>query len=600
MGDKSLGGARRAFNSLVENEQRLRAIYEHANVGIGEVDADGRLLRVNQTACEITGRSREELLNRNIFDSGDPDGHATDRRQFDDLIAGKIDRYTLEKRYTKGDGTKIWMEIICSAARDDGKFLFGVRVFQDVTKAKLWAEARAESEQRLAATYEHAAIAISETDAEGRLLRVNEAACTITGYPREELLGLSVFELTYPEDRGTDRNSYERQATAGAGAYAVEKRLRRKDGRFIWVSVASSSVRDAGGRFLYGIRVMQDITARKRAEDMVRESERHLRQVLEALPAAIYTTDAEGRVTLYNQAAVELLGYEPHIDADRGGISWRLYDPDGRPIPQDQYPMTVALRENRPVRGLELIVERPNGARASVIPYPTPLHDASGALVGAVNMLVDITERKQAEARQKALIDELNHRVKNTLATVQSLAAQSLRGSRVATEARADFTGRLLALSKAHDQLSRTGWESVDFRSIVEDVFAPYRTNGGSQVAIEGPSVTLPPNGALLLAMVLHEMATNAAKYGAMSSPSGTLDLEWSVTNGSTGRRLIIEWRESGGPPVKKPTRRGFGSRLAERAILQELKGSAELSFDPGGVSCRFDIPLTARINSRA
>lgn len=584
---------RRAIDALAESEQRLAATYEHANIGIGEIDSSGRLMRVNHLACEITGRSREELLQRNIFDSTHREMQDLDRRQFQDLIAGKIDRYALEKRYAKGDGTEIWMEVICSAVRDGhGKFLFGVRVFQDVTKAKLWAEALAENQQRLAATYEHAAIAISEIDAHGRLLRVNETACAITGYPREELLGLSVFDLTHPDDRPTDQDSYQQQASRDSGPYAIEKRLFRRDGRTIWVSIASSSVCDASGRFLYGIRVMQDITARKRAEEMVRESEQRLRQVLEALPAAVYTTDAAGRVNFYNQAAVELSGRQPNLDTDEWCVTWRLCDPDGRPLPHDQCPMATALKEDRPVRGQEMLVERPDGTTASVIPYPTPLHDAAGALIGAVNMFVDITERKHAEARQKALIDELNHRVKNTLATVQSLAAQTLRGSGVGMAARDDFTARLFALSKTHDQLSRAGWESADFKSVVEGIFAPYQLHAGEQVKLHGPSVRLPPQSALLLAMVMHELATNAVKYGSLSVPEGALDVAWTVMSGAADRQLVIEWQESGGPRVRKPKHRGFGSRLADRAVTHELKGSAHIAFDPAGLHCRFEIPL--------
>jgi PAS domain S-box-containing protein len=487
------------------------------------------------------------------------------------------------------------MEVICSAVRDaSGNFLFAVRVFQDVTQARLWAEALAENQQRLAATYEHAAIAISEVDANGRLLRVNETVCQILGYSREDLLQLTVFDVTHPDDRPADRNCFQDQVGGPDGAYEIEKRLICKDGRVIWASVVSSSVYDSEGRFLYGIRVMQEITARKRAEAMVRDSEQRLRQVIEALPAAVYTTDANGRITFFNQAAVELSGRVPQLDSDEWCVSWKLYDANGRPIPHDQCPMAKALREDRLVRGEELIVERPDGTKASIIPFPTPLHDASGALIGAVNMLVDISERKQSEARQKVLIDELNHRVKNTLATVQSLAAQTLRGSGIAAELRDDFNARLFALSKTHDHISRAGWQSTDFKWIVEGIFAPYHIHGGEQVKLSGPSISLPPNMALLLAMVLHELATNAAKYGALSREAGVLEINWVVVNADASRQITIEWHESGGPAVKKPQRHGFGSRLAERAITYELKGVSEITFDPAGVRCRFEIPLVA------
>lgn len=260
-------------------------------------------------------------------------------------------------------------------------------------------------------------------------------------------------------------------------------------------------------------------------------------------------------------------------------------------MPHDRCPMAVALKANRPVRGAEAAVERPDGTRVPFMAYPTPLHDASGTLVGAVNMLVEITEQKRAEARQKALLDELNHRVKNTLATVQSLAAQTLRGAGVPKEARAAFEARLLALSRTHDQLTRGHWESADLLSVLDGIFAPYR-NDGDRIRLEGEPVRLAPKPALTLAMVLHELATNAVKYGSLSATSGTLTVAWTVAVGGTSRSLRIEWRESGGPPVEPPARRGFGSRLIERGITRELRGSALIAFDPGGVRCSMDVPL--------
>jgi two-component sensor histidine kinase len=313
--------------------------------------------------------------------------------------------------------------------------------------------------------------------------------------------------------------------------------------------------------------------------------------VLEALPTAVYTTDAAGRVNFHNQAAVDLSGRLPQLGTDEWCVTWRLFRLDGTPLPHDQCPTALTLKENRPVRGEELIAERPDGTRSVIVPHPTPLHDASGTLIGAVNMLLDVTERKRSEERQKALIDELNHRVKNTLATVQSIAVQTLRGSGVAANARDAFSARLLALSRTHDQLSRAGWESADFRSILGEVFAPYQSDGNAQVRLEGRSIRLPPQRALLLAMVMHELATNAAKYGALSVATGALKVTWNVTNGN-GQRLVIEWQETGGPKVKPPQRRGFGSRLAERAIKNELNGAAQIVFAPDGLHCKFEIPL--------
>jgi PAS domain S-box-containing protein len=364
----------------------------------------------------------------------------------------------------------------------------------------------------------------------------------------------------------------------------------------VYLDVYSSSVLDAAGRFRYGVRVLQDVTVAKQMEDRIRESEQHMRDLLEALPAAVYTTDATGRITFFNNAAVEMSGRTPEI-GDMWCVTWRLYNTDGTLLPHDQCPMAVALKENRAVRGAEAVAERPDGTRIPFIPYPTPLHDADGKLIGAINMLVDITERKQAESRQRLLIDELNHRVKNTLSTVQSLAGQTARHADDLEDFSHRFEARLLALSRAHDLLTRRHWEGVSLETLAREVLTAMAGNATRQVGFEGPEVDLDARTALNVTMVLNELATNAMKYGALSSEAGMLSLTWRLEEGGDLQpKLILEWHERGGPPVVPPTRRGTGSRLMERCIERDLGGELELAFEPSGVVCHISIapgPIT-------
>lgn len=200
---------------------------------------------------------------------------------------------------------------------------------------------------------------------------------------------------------------------------------------------------------------------------VLNQREQRFRELLEALPAAIYTTDAEGRITYYNQAAVEFSGRRPQLGSDQWCVSWKLFWPDGTPLPHDECPMAVSLREGRPIRGTEAIAERPDGTRIPFIPYPTPLRDASGRVVGAVNMLVDITERKQAEEQQALLMRELNHRVKNMLATIQAIMGSTARTSTSIEDFQQAFTGRIAALSKTHNLLTNASTQTVCFRDLV-------------------------------------------------------------------------------------------------------------------------------------
>lgn len=379
---------------------------------------------------------------------------------------------------------------------------------------------------------------------------------------------------------------------SGIAIADAETIVERPDGSRFVALVNITPLRDADGNLIGAVNCFQDITEQKHAQDMLRDSERHWRDLLEAMPVAIYTTDAKGRITFYNRAAVAMSGREPKLGTDQWCVTWKLYWPDGRPLPHDQCPMAIALTQGHAISGgVEAVAERPDGTRIPFIPYPTPLRDAAGEVIGAINMLVDITDRKKAEAHQKALLDELNHRVKNTLATVQSLAAQTMRGDRIGDGEREAFEARLLALSRVHNQLARERWESADLGRIVHDIVAPF---GRERVSVDGASTKLASVAALPLAMVLHELATNAAKYGALSAPEGRLALGWKVEGVNGARRLRIDWRESGGPVVQPPVYRGFGSRLLERSVGQELRGSAQLDFDPAGVRCRLEIPLHA------
>jgi PAS domain S-box-containing protein len=316
------------------------------------------------------------------------------------------------------------------------------------------------------------------------------------------------------------------------------------------------------------------------------DNDRRFRDLLNALPAAVYTTDAAGRITFFNEAAAELWGHRPELGKSEWCGSWRLYCLDGTPMRHDECPMAVTLREGRQVLG-EAIAERPDGTRVPFAAYPKPLRDEAGLLVGAVNTLIDITHRKAEDERRRLLINELNHRIKNTLATVQSIAAHTFRDH--AGEALQSFEARLMALSNAHNLLTCENWEGAALHELLARTIAPLSGPDDGRFDISGPELRLTPQVAVALSMALHELCTNAAKYGALSGPAGRVTVRWSRTGAG---HLLLRWTEQGGPPVQPPKQRGFGSRLIERGIARELGAEVRLHFARPGVICEIDAPL--------
>jgi PAS domain S-box-containing protein len=231
--------------------------------------------------------------------------------------------------------------------------------------------------------------------------------------------------------------------------------------------------------------------------------------------------------------------------------------------------------------------------------FISPVRDEAGVVVQHFISLVDLSKHEREEERLRFLLDELNHRTQNALATVQSIVLQTLRGTpdRGLVET---LERRILALSKAHGLLGRDNWDAVPLHDVLDAILRPLALRGSqtshrpSRVSVEGPDVRLSPKAALTLALVLHEMATNATRHGALSNGrGGQVDVDWGMVPTSNGDQMRLRWRESGGPRVAPPTRRGFGSRLLEDALAQEVHGEVSLDYAPAGMVCTITMPVS-------
>jgi PAS domain S-box-containing protein len=313
----------------------------------------------------------------------------------------------------------------------------------------------------------------------------------------------------------------------------------------------------------------------------LRDSERQLQELIAAIPAAIYTTDAEGRITYFNQAAVELSGRTPTIGSDEWCVSWQLYQPDGTSLPYRQSPMALALKEGRDIRNAEAVAERPDGTRVPFIPYPTPLRDGVGNIVGAINMLVDVSERKQAETQQRVLLNELNHRVKNNMQMLQTLLQTETRqaGSTEARAALEEASGRVAAMAAAQQVLYATSdaarFNARDFlKTICEAAKRAFPQE--LHIDCEADSAQLPNDAAMPLALIANELLTNAVKHG-ISTQNRPIRVRLTQEN---DKFLFYVEDEGPGFDLRSVQRRSSGLALVQ-GLARQLRGKFEVTRTP-------------------
>jgi PAS domain S-box-containing protein len=309
--------------------------------------------------------------------------------------------------------------------------------------------------------------------------------------------------------------------------------------------------------------------------------------VLEAIPAAIYTTDADGFLTYYNEAAARLWGYRPEIGKQRWCGTWKIFLFDGTHVPHDQCPMAVAVQTGKPVHGIEADAERPDGTRVSCAVYPTPLLDETGKVIGAINMLVDISARRAAEERNATLAREMHHRVNNTLATVQAIMASTMRHSRTMEQFQQSFASRIRSLSKTHAMLIKRPQSDVSLRELIDSELRIFADGIDSRVTLDGSDLSLPERLVVPIAMAIHELTTNAAKYGALSILRGTLTVQWR----RAGAVLEIHWQERNVPIARETERVGFGTQLLKEVLPKQIGAEVSIRYEPDGLDARFSVP---------
>jgi PAS domain S-box-containing protein len=427
--------------------------------------------------------------------------------------------------------------------------------------------------------FENGAVALHLVGGDGTILHANRAELELLGFSAEEYIGRHIANFHVDQEVIEDILA---RLKRGEKLQKYAARLRARDGTIKHVEITSSA-QFKNGRFVNTRCFTMDVTQLHEAREEVRRKDEHFRQLLEALPAAVYTTDSNGKITYFNRFAAELAGRDPEIGKDEWCVTFRLFSPDGRPLPHDQCPMAIALRENRPVRGVEALAQRPDGTLFPFLPFPTPIRDERGALVGAVNMLVDITERKQAEAHQRVLLDELNHRVKNNMQMLYGLLSAAKRETKnaEASEVLADASQRVAAMAAAQQLLySDKNPHGFSINDFLHGVCASAKQGFGKEVAvrIEAESGHLSNELSMPLALILNELLTNAAKHGINGRGEGQITVKLKRSDGQV--TLSVE-DDGPGFDLRETGRRSSGLGLVT-GLCRQMRGTFEVDRGVG------------------
>ena len=437
----------------------------------------------------------------------------------------------------------------------------------------------AESAARFRSAFEQAAVGFKQTDLEGRWISLNNRFCEMLGYTREECLALSSKNLTHPEDHLVEAPLLQRVRSGDLPSASIEKRYFAKDGRVVWVRSTTSLVRDLDGTPLYFVSVVEDITTGQTARAVTAR----LAALVQASNYAIISVTPRGLIDTWNPGAERLFGYS---ETEIVGQHFRILGPAEKEIESLTFVKRGLAGESFRV---ETEVKRKDATEFDAAISVAPISTKDDRVTALSVTIEDISERRQWERRMSLLNRELQHRVKNSMAVVQSIANQTIRSTPAPDAFRSAFQGRLQALAAANDLLLQSVWTGSDLASIIDQQMTPLLSVPHRQLRKHGPSIALPAVLTVPLGLALHELGTNALKYGSLSAAGGAVDIGWTVDLRDGRRELDLTWTEIGGPVATPSNYRGFGSTL----ILRGIPGAVvDHRIEPGGAVCTIKLTL--------
>ena len=571
---------------LKQSERRLRLALDGAELGAFSADLTTGRFECDARAALIHGHNAQPTTIREAMRFV----HPQDRIRLDAALAealhtGGIWNAEYRVRHPAGHlhaGETRWVAVEGSIVHDSHRTAAGLLgVTRDITERRRTEQSLVERDLQLAMAGKAALVGSFAFDVGSEKIQTSEGYAAIHGFPD----GTTEIERSewragvHPEDLGGVEELRSRAFRDRRKEYSAEYRIVRPGGEVRWIESRYFVSYHSNGRPRRVIGVNIDATARKKAEQIAHR----LACIVECSDDAILSKDPNGVIVSWNHGAERLFGYSAE---EVIGKSIVMLIPPGRQHEEEGILARIRLGER--ITHYETVRCRKDGTLVDVSLTVSPLYDTAGAIIGVSKIARDISVRKRADEHQRALNAELDHRVKNVLATVGAIITQTSKSHGSSADFVAAFNERIKSLARTHELLSQSRWHGVSLEEIAQRELAPY---GADNAEIGGPRATLKAEAVPAVGMVLHELATNAAKHGALSIPGGRVLLRWRwLRNGSSGR-LAIEWQESGGPPVREPSQPGYGTSIVRELIPFELGGTAEMDFDFNGLYCRLEIP---------
>ena len=561
--------------------------FDLAPIAIAFVGLDARFIKVNQSLCTLTGYAPDELTGTPVADLT----HVDDRDRDAELVQSYFNQggnavYENEKRYLRKDGSVCWVAITARIVKDAiGKPIHSIAVIRDISDRKAAEAALQDSEAFNRSIVETSPDCLKVMDTKGRIEFINSNGCELLEIDDfQKLQGREWSEFWPAQSRDQIVNAVG-SARSGASSH-FEAFCPTLKGTPKWWDVAVNPALDLQGRCIRIVASSRDVTQRKQDEQALRESEERFRAAVAIVSSIIWTNNAEGRMIGQQTGWGNFTGQS---EAEYQDYGWA-----NAVHPEDSLP-TIAAWEvavaNKSLFEFEHRLRRRDGEWRLCSIRAVPVLNDDGTIREWVGVHADITEQKEADAKIRLLMAEITHRSKNLLGVVQAVARQAgYRGDPATFVNR--LTDRIQGLAASQDLLIKNDWLGVEISDLAQGQLAHFRELTGSRIVADGPSVHLSPAAAQAIGMALHELATNAAKYGALSNADGRVRLVWDITKAAVPN-FTIQWTEEGGPVVEPPSSLGFGNVVMVRMAEAAVNGSVVLDYHTQGLHWKLVAPLT-------